>query len=222
MARKKIPSKGRLDPSPSPSPKQTSTVQKPRKSPRTPKPSSSAPTPSPPPQGMMAKNPSKACPIVGIGASAGGLKALCRFFSTLPDNCGMGFVVIQHLVPDRESLLPELLARKTSLPIHVAEDETLVEPNNIYIIPPNTQLSIGGGFLRVERPSQVHGFRTPIDKFFKSLAEDQGPFAIGVILSGAGSDGAVGLRFVKEYGGLTIVQTAETAQFSGMPTSAIL
>ncbi|WNM56668.1 chemotaxis protein CheB [Candidatus Nitrospira allomarina] len=170
----------------------------------------------------MTDAPSNAFPIVGIGASAGGLEALCRFFSTLPDNSGMGFVVIQHLAPDRESLMPELLARKTSLPIHVAADETLVEPNHIYIIPPNTQLSIDGGFLRVDRPSQIHGFRTPVDKFFKSLAEDQGPFAIGVILSGAGSDGAVGLRFVKEHGGLTIAQSTETAQFSGMPTSAIL
>ncbi|MGP0593659.1 chemotaxis protein CheB [Nitrospira sp. T9] len=171
---------------------------------------------------MATDTSSNSFPIVGIGASAGGLEALGGFFSTLPDDSGMGFVVIQHLAPDRESLMPELLTRKTSLPIHVAVDETLVEPNHIYIIPPNTQLSIDGGFLRVDRPSQLHGLRTPIDKFFQSLAEDQGPFAIGVILSGAGSDGAVGLRSVKEHGGVTIAQTAETAQFSGMPTSAIL
>ena len=113
----------------------------------------------------------------------------------------MGFVVIQHLAPDRESLVPELLARKTALPIHVAVDETLVEPNQVYIIPPNAQLTIEGGFLRVSPPSQVHGLRTPIDKFFHSLADDQGPFAIGMILSGAGSDGAVGLRAVKEQAG---------------------
>ena len=131
-------------------------------------------------------------------------------------------MVIQHLAPDRESLVSELLARKTSLPIHVAVDETLVEPNQIYIIPPNAQLTIEGGFLRVAAPSQVHGFRTPIDKFFNSLAEDQGPFAIGMILSGAGSDGTVGLRAIKEQGGLTIAQSAETAQFAGMPKSAIM
>ncbi len=134
----------------------------------------------------------------------------------------MGIVVIQHLAPDRQSLMFELLARKTSLPVHAAVDETLVEPNHIYLMPPNTQLSINSGFLRVNRPSQVHGLRTPIDTFFQSLAEDQGPYAIGVILSGAGSDGAFGIRSVKEHGGLTIAQSAETAQFPGMPKSAIL
>ncbi|GJL58277.1 MAG: hypothetical protein NPIRA03_11340 [Nitrospirales bacterium] len=171
---------------------------------------------------MATDTSSNAFPIVGIGASAGGLEVLSRFFSSLPADSGMGFVVIQHLAPDRESLMSELLARKTSLPVHVAVDETLVEPNHIYIIPPNTQLGIDGGYLRVNRPSQVHGLRTPIDKFFQSLAEDQGPFAIGMILSGAGSDGAFGLRSVKEHGGLTIAQSAETAQFPGMPKSAIL
>ena len=133
----------------------------------------------------------------------------------------MGFVVIQHPASDRENLMLESLTGKTSLPIHAVVDEALVEPDHIYLIPPNTQLSIDGGFLRVDRPSQGHGFRMPIDQFFQSLAEDQGPLAIGVILCGAGSDGAVGLRSVKEHGGLTIAQLAETAQFSGMPTSAI-
>ncbi|GJL68610.1 MAG: hypothetical protein NPIRA06_12450 [Nitrospirales bacterium] len=134
----------------------------------------------------------------------------------------MGFVVIQHLSPDRESLVPDLLARKTSLPVHAAADETLVEPDHIYIIPPNTQLTIEGGFLRVGRPREVHGLRAPIDTFFNSLAQDQGPLAIGIILSGAGSDGAIGLRAIKEKGGLTIAQAIETAQFDSMPKSAIL
>ena len=171
---------------------------------------------------MATDTSSNPFPIVGIGASAGGLEALAGVFSTLPADSGMAFVVIQHLAPERESLMPELLRRKTSLPVQVAVDETLVEPDHIYLIPPNTELSIEGGYLRVARPSQVHGLRTPIDTFFQSLAEDQGSFAIGMILSGAGSDGAVGLRSVKEHGGLTIAQTAATAQFSGMPTSAIL
>ncbi|MFZ1747483.1 MAG: chemotaxis protein CheB [Nitrospirales bacterium] len=222
MAAKKPSSKVRSRSSSPPSPKKSPTVKKTRKPSSSQRAPTSAQARSPRPQNVTPDIPSNAFPIVGIGASAGGLEALSRFFSMLPADNGMGLVVIQHLAPDRESLMPELLARKTSLPIHVAVDETLVEPNHIYIIPPNTQLSLDGGFLRVERRSQGHGFRTPIDKFFHSLAEDQGPFAIGVILSGAGSDGAVGLRSVKEHGGLTIVQSAETAQFSGMPRSAIL
>lgn len=134
----------------------------------------------------------------------------------------MGFVVIQHLSPDRESLVPDLLARKTSLPVHAAADETLVERDHIYVIPPNAQLTIEGGFLRVGRPKEIHGLRAPIDTFFNSLAHDQGPLAIGIILSGAGSDGAIGLRAIKEQGGLTIAQATETAQFDSMPKSAIL
>ncbi len=205
----------------SPSP-ESQTAKKPRKTPPAQKASSSSPrSPSPRDREIPADTPANAFPIVGIGSSAGGLDALSRLFSSLPADNGMGFVVIQHLAPDRESLVPELLARKTALPIHVAVDETLVEPNQVYIIPPNAQLTIEGGFLRVAPPSQVHGLRTPIDKFFHSLADDQGPFAIGMILSGAGSDGAVGLRAVKEQGGLTIAQSAETAQFASMPNSAI-
>jgi two-component system, chemotaxis family, CheB/CheR fusion protein len=219
---KKTTSKVRSVSSSPHSPKKSPTVKKARKSSSSPKAPSSAETPTPRSQGVANNRSSNTFPIVGIGASAGGLEALSRFFSSLPADNGMGFVVIQHLAPERESVMPELLAKKTSMPIHVAVDETLVEPNHVYLIPPNTQLSIDGGFLRVDPPSQSHGFRTPIDKFFQSLAEDQGPFAIGVILSGAGSDGSVGLRSVKEYGGLTIAQSADTAQFSGMPRSAIL
>ncbi len=222
MTAKKSSPKSQAKSSPSPSPKKFPTVKKARKPSASPKAPSSAQKPSPGSRVVATHTSFNAFPIVGIGASAGGVEALGRFFSTLPQDSGMGFVVIQHLAPDRESLMPELLARKTSLPIHVAVDETLVEPDHIYLIPPNTQLSIDGGFLRVDRPSIVHGLRTPIDTFFQSLAEDQGPFAIGVILSGAGSDGAVGLRSVKEQGGLTIAQSDETSQFSGMPTSAIL
>ncbi len=171
---------------------------------------------------MTADTPANVFPIVGIGASAGGLEALSRFFSSLPEDSGIGFVVIQHLAPDRESLLPELLTKQTSLPVHAAVDETLIEPNKIFIIPPNAQLQIEGGFLRVGQSVEVHGLRAPIDLFFHSLAEDQGPYAIGMILSGAGSDGTVGLRAVKEHGGMTIAQSAETAKFAGMPKSAIL
>ncbi|MCA9419527.1 MAG: response regulator [Nitrospira sp.] len=222
MASKKKPSKVRSASSSNPLPKNSPIAPtKTRRPLSTQKPSSSTRARSSRPHKGGVDGQANAYPIVGIGASAGGLDALSRFFSSLPADAGMGFVVIQHPAPDRESLVPELLARKTSLPVHVAMDERLVEPNQIYIIPPDLQLTIEGGFLRVTRPSQAHGFRTSIDQFFQSLAEDQGPLAIGMILSGAGSDGALGLRAVKEHGGLTIAQSAETAQFASMQGSAI-
>lgn len=221
MASKKKSTKVQSVSSSTPSSKDAQTARKTLKPSSTPKASSPRPR-STRAKSISADTPANVFPIVGIGASAGGFEALSRFFSSLPKDSGMGFVVIQHLAPDRESLMPELLAGKTSLPVHAAVDETLVEPNRIYIIPPNTQLRIEGGFLRVDRPTQAHGFRTPIDKFFHSLAEDQGPCAIGMILSGAGSDGALGLRAVKEHGGLTIAQSLETAKFDSMPKSAIL
>ncbi len=223
MPAKKKPSKVRTESSSTPIPKKKSPIaQHPRKSSNIQKGASSAPTPSPHPQRVSPDTQANAFPIVGIGASAGGLDALSRFFASLPADTGMGFVVIQHLSPDRESLVPDLLAQKTSLPVHAAADKTLVEPDHVYIIPSNAQLTIEGGFLRVGLPKEDHGHRSPIDTFFHSLAQDQGPLAIGIILSGAGSDGTVGLRSIKEQGGLTIAQATETAQFDSMPKSAIL
>ncbi|WP_342347611.1 chemotaxis protein CheB [uncultured Nitrospira sp.] len=221
MASEKKSTRVRSGSSPTPSSKDSQTARESLKSSGTPKPSSPRPR-SPRAKSISADTPANVFPIVGIGASAGGLEALSRFFSSLPEESGMGFVVIQHLAPDRESLLPELLTKKTSLPVHAAVDETLIEPNQIYIIPPNAQLQIEGGFLRVGQPVEVHGLRSPIDLFFHSLAQDQGPLAIGMIFSGAGSDGAIGLRAIKEQGGLTIAQSIETAQFDSMPKSAIL
>lgn len=159
--------------------------------------------------------------IVGIGASAGGLEALERLFNDMPPDCGMAFVVIQHLSPDFKSLMDELLARHTRLAIHRVEDGMQVQPNSIYLIPPKKEMIISGGRLLLTDKDPKLGFNLPIDIFFRSLAQDVGPRAIAIVLSGTGSDGSRGIRDVHEAGGLVIVQSEETAKFNGMPRSAI-
>lgn len=158
--------------------------------------------------------------IVGIGASAGGLEALEKFFSNTPSDSNMAFVVIQHLSPDYKSLMADLLAKRTDMPVLVAEDGVIVRPNHVYLIPPKQSITIFHGKLFLtERESGL--LYLPIDIFFHSLAQDIEEKAIGVILSGTGSDGARGLRAIKENGGLVIVQDEKTAKFDGMPRSAI-
>ena len=164
----------------------------------------------------------KPCPVVGIGASAGGLEAFQTFFTHMPSDADLSFVLVQHLDPDHETLMPELLAKCTSMPVEQVEDETPVEPNRVYFIPPNATLTIDGGVLRVQTPLEPRGHRMPIDNFFRSLAEDQGGNAICVILSGSGSDGTLGLRSIKEHGGMAIAQEPENAKFDSMPSNAIL
>ncbi len=158
--------------------------------------------------------------FVGIGASAGALGTLERFFSLLPADSGLVFVVVQHLQRNHPSALAELLGKRTRMPVRQAEDQSLAQPNHVYIIPPNTVLTLEHGQIRVVRSAEA-GLRTPIDAFLRSLARDQGEHAIGVILSGAGSDGTVGLRAIKEHGGLTVAQSPETAKYDSMPQSAI-
>ena len=162
-------------------------------------------------------------PIVGIGASAGGLAAFASFFSSLPkDNLpNMAFVLIQHLAPDHPSLLTELVQRYTSLPVVEITDSLLVEVNSIYIIPPDRDINFIKGHLHVLEPLAQRGHRRPIDFFFRSLAQDQHEKAIGIILSGTGSDGSVGAETIKGEGGLLMAQSLETAEFSGMPSSII-
>lgn len=159
--------------------------------------------------------------VVGIGASAGGLEAFQRFFSSLPPEPGMAFVLVQHLDPNHDSIMPELLAKSTSMPVRSVVDETPVQPDHVYVIPPNATLTIEAAVLRVQTPLEARGHRTPIDNFFRSLAEDQGEVAVCIILSGTGSDGTLGLRAVKEHGGLTIAQSSESAKYDSMPRSAI-
>jgi two-component system CheB/CheR fusion protein len=158
--------------------------------------------------------------FVGIGASAGALGVLERLFSLLPASSGMVFVVVQHLERHHPSVLAEILGKHTQMPVRPANDQARAQPNHVYIIPPNAVLTLEHGLLRVARSDET-GLRTPIDAFFRSLGRDQGEHAIGVILSGAGSDGTVGLRVVKEHGGLTLAQSPETARYDSMPRSAI-
>ena len=157
--------------------------------------------------------------IVGIGASAGGLEALEAFFEHVPPEPGMAFVVVQHLAPDHPSIMPELLGRRTKMPVQLAEDRARVARDSVYVIPPNSSLAIHGGVLSVKSPLDRRC--PPIDTFFRSLAEDQGPNAIGIVLSGTGADGSLGVRAIKEHGGMAIAQDAETARYDSMPRSAI-
>jgi two-component system CheB/CheR fusion protein len=159
--------------------------------------------------------------IVGIGASAGGLDAFTAFFTAMPPDSGMAFVLVQHLDPQQPSLLPELLAPHTAMAIHSVVDRMPIAPNQLYLIPPNTMLTIDQGMLCLATPLEAHGRRMPIDHFFHSLAANQGSRAIGIILSGSGTDGTLGLRAIKDCGGMTIVQAPETARYDAMPRSAI-
>jgi two-component system CheB/CheR fusion protein len=159
-------------------------------------------------------------PVVGIGASAGGLEAFEQFFAKVPEEVGMAFIVVPHLDPSHASMMTELLRRATKLAVDEARDRMKVLPNRIYVIPPNKDMTISRGTLRLETPAKTRGFRLPIDSFFRSLAEDQGARAIGIILSGTGTDGSLGLRAIHEAGGIVMVQTPDSARYAGMPSSA--
>jgi len=160
-------------------------------------------------------------PIVGMGASAGGLEALERFLLHLPPDSGMAFVLIQHLDPTHKGIMPQLLQRDTAMKVVQVRDRTLVQPNCVYVIPPNKDMCLKHGVLYLLVPSERRGRRLPIDFFLRSLALDQRERSIGVILSGMGSDGTLGLRAIKEAAGLVLVQEPTSAKFDGMPRSAI-
>jgi two-component system CheB/CheR fusion protein len=160
-------------------------------------------------------------PIVGIGASAGGLEALELFFGNMPKDTGMAFVVIQHLDPNHAGIMPELLQRITTMKVFQATDNLKVKPNCVYVIPPNKSLSLLNGALLLFDPVESRGLRLPVDIFFRSLAADRNEKSIGIILSGMGSDGSLGLKAIKEKNGIVLVQTPATAKFDGMPRSAI-
>ncbi|MDC0721401.1 chemotaxis protein CheB [Nannocystis bainbridge] len=156
--------------------------------------------------------------MVGIGASAGGLEALEQFFDHVPPAPGLAFVVISHLAPHLPSLMPELLAKRTELPVTTAEDGARVEPNHVYVIPPNGSLTLVDGALRVEARDERTNL---IDTFFRSLAEARGEYAIGVVLSGTGNDGSLGLKAIREHGGVAMAQELASAKYNTMPRSAI-
>jgi two-component system CheB/CheR fusion protein len=161
-------------------------------------------------------------PIVGIGASAGGLDACRSFLNALPADCGMAFILVQHLDPNHESMMVDLLAGHTSMTVIQATDEMPVEPDHLYTIPPGTYLSVEHGTLRLSQPHARHGARLPFDFLLNSLAADCGSRAVCMVLSGTGADGSVGLKGVRENGGLVIAQDPDEASYDGMPRNAIL
>jgi two-component system CheB/CheR fusion protein len=173
------------------------------------------------PPDKSAQDRNKSFPIVGIGASAGGLEAFKQLLTHLPVDTGMAFVLVTHLDPKHESILPELLARATQMPVSEVQDGTSVAPDHIYVIPRNMSMAIEGGVLRLRPRQERQGRHRPIDSFLQSLAEDQGHWAIGIILSGTASDGTLGLQAIKAEGGITFAQDPQSAKYDSMPRSAI-
>jgi len=160
-------------------------------------------------------------PIVGIGASAGGLEAIELFLENVPENSGMAYIVVQHLDPTHKGMLPELLQRVSRMKVFQVKDRMVVRPNCVYVIPPNKTMSIRKGVLHLFQPIQARGQRLPIDFFLQSLADDRKELSVGLILSGMGSDGSLGLRAIKEKNGIVMVQDPESAKFDSMPRNAI-
>ena len=171
----------------------------------------------PPEQGVPRRT---AIPVAGIGASAGGLEVFKLLLADLPADAGLAIVFVQHLDPTRHSTLAQILARATAMPVSEAADGMPVEPNHVYVIPANADLTLVDGALRLAPRTQTPGSHRPIDRFLRSLAEECGSGAIGVILSGAGSDGSAGLEAVKAAGGVTFAQDGASAEFAAMPLAA--
>lgn len=159
--------------------------------------------------------------IVGIGASAGGLAALEEFFHHTPTDTGLAFIVVQHLDPTQKALLPTLLQRATAMPVQEAEQDGIILPNCVYVIPANAELTVVNGRLKLEQPKEPRGMRLPINVLFSSLASARNERAIAVVLSGMGSDGTLGLQAIRAVGGLAVVQEPGSAEFDAMPRSAI-
>jgi len=162
--------------------------------------------------------------IVGIGASAGGLAAFEAFFSSLPadTDLSMSFVLVQHLAPEHKSILSDIISRYTRMEVFEVTDGTTVQPNCIYVIPPGHNMALLNGTLQLLKLTAVHGQRLPIDFFFRSLAQDQRERAIGIVLSGTGSDGTLGIRAIKGEGGMVMAQNPASAEYDDMPRSAII
>jgi two-component system CheB/CheR fusion protein len=166
-------------------------------------------------------NPGSAFHIVGIGGSAGALEAFEEFFRNMPSDSGMAFVLVSHLDPTHKGVMPELLQRVTPMKVLQVKDGMKIQPNHVYVIPPNKDMAIMHGKLQLLKPSLSRGIRMPIDFFFRHLADDQGEMAVGIILSGMGTDGTLGLKAIKEKLGMAMVQDIGSAKYNGMPQSAI-
>ena len=193
----------------------TSAARKPRRPIKSKRPRSVARTAGP--GGKVDASP---C-VVAIGASAGGFDALIEFLHVVPANSGLSFIILQHLSPSPRSLSAELFSRHTAMSVRAAEDGMLLEPNCVYTTPADRDIRVQGGHIRLAKPTEARGHRLPVDQLFRSLGEDRRERAIGIILSGTGSDGALGLRDIVANGGIVLVQAPETAQFDGMPRSAM-
>lgn len=165
--------------------------------------------------------PTLGFPLVGIGASAGGLEAITELLSNLTIDSGMALLVVQHLDPDHASMLTEILARKTAMPVIEATENQLIEKNQVYVIPPNTSMTVTQGRLTLKSRESIPGIPMPVDDLFYSLANDQGANAIGISLSGSGSDGALGMQAIKGEGGITFAQDDGSAKFNSMPRAAV-
>jgi len=166
-------------------------------------------------------NPDELFSVVGIGASAGGLEAFTQLLNSLPTDTGMAFVMVQHMPPEQESVLSLVLGRATQMPVHEAQDGMAVAPNQVYVIPPNASMTIERGVLKLKPRPRANGVFMSVDTFLLSLAQERGNKAVGVILSGADSDGARGLEAIKAAGGVTFAQCQDTAQVDSMPNTAI-
>lgn len=155
--------------------------------------------------------------VVGIGASAGGIKALKEFFANVPADSGMAYVVILHLSPQHESHLAEVLQHAAAIPVTQVTDHVRVEPNHVYVIPPNQSLAMTDGHLALSEVTRIEERRAPVDIFFRTLAQARMAHAVSVVLSGTGADGSMGMKRVKEMGGICIVQEPNEAEYSDMP-----
>jgi two-component system CheB/CheR fusion protein len=169
------------------------------------------------------ESPKESFPVVGIGASAGGLAAFEAFFSAMPSDTrsGMAFILVQHLDPNHKSILTDLIGRYTQMPVYEVKDGMVVQPDCIYVIPPNHDMVLEYGTLQLLKPAEPRGHRLPIDLFFRSLAQSKQEMAIGIVLSGTGSDGTLGVQAIKTEGGMVMAQTLESSEYDGMPQSAI-
>ncbi|MBC7617242.1 MAG: histidine kinase, partial [Pedobacter sp.] len=184
--------------------------------------SSSVPAHQPETEGTGLTKSTNAFPVVGIGASAGGLEAFKKLLNAIPEDSGMAYVLVQHLHPGHESMLPEILQKVTKIPVLEISDDIKVMPNHIYIIPSNKMMIANDGVLQLTpRAANKNELNLPINLFFTSLAEVHQSHSIGVVLSGTASDGTNGLKAIKEHGGITFAQDAESAAYNGMPDSAI-
>ena len=160
-------------------------------------------------------------PVVGIGASAGGIQALKKFLENMPADNGMAFVVVLHLSPDHESVIDRILASSTKMPVLQVTGRCEIKPNHVYVLSPARQLAMNDGYLQANVATRPQGTHVAIDLFFRDLADVHKHRAFCLVLSGTGSDGAVGLSRIKEQGGVTLVQNPEDAEFDGMPRAAI-